>query len=181
MVLDTSSVLQIDATIITGVLILLTVSSFAGASQSNNDFVTNFRMISTLVIILPFSASAVFTLIGRMKQLYQLYRELNTVEQNILKKMKELESELKKLQDEQDKLVDRKSTNPHWERLEMKIINISNHMKQLEQQHKEAESDSLQYFDMDHPHPLSIILMISGFGLIVLLLSIIIVLELSRL
>ena len=65
MPLETSDILQINATIITGILILLTVSSLADPTGT----VDTLRKISTIIIIIPFTISALLSLQRNMRKL----------------------------------------------------------------------------------------------------------------
>lgn len=70
MVLDIRDVLQVNATVITGILILLTITSFTGKQQNgSNTFFDQFIIISTIVIMIPFSISALLSLQNSVKQI----------------------------------------------------------------------------------------------------------------
>jgi len=67
--IDQNVLLQIDATVIAGVLILLTIGHFRNESQFRSRTPLSYRY--TLVIILPFASSAIFILLA------SIYRDLN--------------------------------------------------------------------------------------------------------
>ena len=172
MTLETGDILTIDATVITGILILLTVSSFA-QGQEDDTFIDDFRKISTIVIILPFGASAFFTLGGKLFQIkswnyhrISIYGKYDEARYRLMRKY-----ELSDM-DHYDILKDRSHNIP--------FDVVENYKKELDELEKNEDHDFSKLtndYQIEVPSTLSIILMLAGFILITILMSVTVILE----
>lgn len=155
--LDSGSVLQINATVIAGILVLLTISSFAEQAHSDriklDTEINKFKNISAIVIIIPFALSAVLTLYGRFHKIIHLTRYSLYIHRKHTESLHDLQMKLKGSQSVLEDSV------------------IQEQIEQLEKKYEKERSDLMLSHEFDNPSPFSIICMIVGFGLIVALLS----------
>ena len=181
MTLDSSSILQIDATIITGILILLTVSSFAqtdGTAQTDpQKMINHFKNVAIVVIILPFATSAMLTLYGRYRRVFGFEENRKKLDDSYETKLKKLEKELEILKVTRENLMREKGMEmPNYrERVQANrqaIIDKTTEIGELKKEQENKKDDLNSEIELDHPSKISIAIMIIGFGIMVSLLSV---------
>jgi len=91
LVLDEENIIQIDATVIAGILILLTVSSFASETQTKPTFLDALGGINdaTAIIITPFAFSAIISIsMAFSHESYQDLEKLRALRESKIERLK---------------------------------------------------------------------------------------------
>ena len=156
MPLETSDILQINATIITGILILLTVTTFADPTGK----IDILRKISTIVIIIPFTISALLSLQRNMRKLL-FVRYLSMDRQELTYRLDEIERHIS------DASRNQGGNYPH--KLSEDRDKILNRLRQID--------ESKEEINIDHPSRLSLIFMYFGFVILTALMSFAVIYE----
>lgn len=129
--MEDGTVIQVDATVVTGVLILLTISSFATTQPTEPSFFDGIGGINgaTAIIIIPFAISAIAVI--RVKSLQHIFEYKNAHKPLLEKKIEKLQNELEQ---EHDEGLKRK--------LRKKLNGCEKYLKKLEKQIAKYDEES---------------------------------------
>ena len=153
--IDDGIIIQVDATVIAGVLILLTISFFAPGSSTEPSFLDGIGGINgaTAIIIIPFAASAIA--VYRYRSIQHIFEYRQNHKPLLEKKIEKLQNELKQEKDENLK-----------NKFKKKLNNCEKDLKNLEKKLSKHDEESF-HKKQEFARWLSLFLAALGFSYLV--------------